>query len=375
MKSTMKGNLKKLLALLMIASFSAVQIAFAQDDSSGADPSNASVAQPASPASSDTSNTDPTTNSTQPAAPDTSGSNTSADPADASASSTSAVDPQDQGGASLQDAAGGQDALSGDALESTADPQSASSSLDAGSQMPLIDASSSDATSSTADSQALPIADASSTPVTTIESTSTADVVAENIDQNIDADQDLSDDTSDGDGSATTTQDQSQVLAPAAIPIPIEALAPKQQYAFALSGTSIPTTAAVKNSDGTVTQQEISAVVTPVVNNADGSLTIAGECSDAYYVVLLFKNATDYADDPSSYLINKAYPCVGGTFTYSIKQLPYDLPDGDYYLMVGEEDASGSWTPITAQTEVTINRSATATNTASSTTTSTSTTI
>ena len=333
----MKNVVRKLLALIVIISFSTAQIALAQSDAT------------------DTS-----------AAPGTAASDTgialAAPSADSSASSTDAgaatapapialaapVDPQDQGGATLQGTFNGQSTITADTLENTTDPQSANSSVSAGSEVPLVDASSSDATS-TDPSSVLAITDATGTPaVAPIASTSTADIVAA----------DIAVDTPDiPDQTATDTpQDQTQILPPVRVSIPLAALTPAAQYAFTLSGASIPAVTDVQHSDGTVTKVTASTVVTPVVNNTDGTFTIGGACSEAYYVVLLFKNATDYAESPSSYIVNRAYPCVGGTFTYSVSQLPYALPDGNYYLMVGQEGTSGSWTPETALTEITINK-------------------
>ena len=72
--------------------------------------------------------------------------------------------------------------------------------------------------------------------------------------------------------------------------------------------------------------------------------------------MLLFKNATDYAESPSSYIVNRAYPCVSGTFTYSISQLPHTLSDGTYYLMVAQEGTTGTWKPLTSLSAITINK-------------------
>lgn len=94
---------------------------------------------------------------------------------------------------------------------------------------------------------------------------------------------------------------------------------------------------------------------TLVVDNENGIMNISGACSDVYYVILLFKNATDYEKDPGSYIINKAYLCIGGEYSYSLDKLPTSLKDGTYYLLVGQQGESGLWKPITDLTEVVIN--------------------
>lgn len=81
--------------------------------------------------------------------------------------------------------------------------------------------------------------------------------------------------------------------------------------------------------------------------SADGdSLIVSGNCSKKYFVILLFRNASDYASDPSSAVANGAWPCVGGSFSYDLSALSPDTGNGTYYLMTGEEGDSGPWTPV-----------------------------
>lgn len=131
----------------------------------------------------------------------------------------------------------------------------------------------------------------------------------------------------------------------------------KPDYSFALTGATIPAKRSVENEDGNVVGEEtVAAPLTSSVDNTTGVVTVSGQCSDHYYVVLLFKNATDYANDRRSYIVNRAYPCVGNTFSYAISELPKTLQNGNYYLLVGEEGKSGTWKPITELTEITINK-------------------
>lgn len=349
--------LKKITAFTMIVSFSCVQFAFAQSDTSAA----SDAAAPTPPAIDSSPAPSATT-------VDSSSSATTAQPSSTanSSSNATAVNPQDAGSVSVQDATGvGQSTVTGDMLESTADPQAASSS----SPIPIVVASSSSATSTADSGQTLPIAGGTSTSTvgTISSSTSSADIVAQNIDPTTPTPPDTSSTSSNSINStdllpttdATTNGTSTQQTLPAlhGVSIPLADLAPQPQYSFALTGTSIPATKTVQNSDGTVTQTTVSSeTLSPAVDNSTGTITVSGSCSAAYFVVLLFKNATDYADDPSSYLVNKAYPCVAGTFTYSIAQLPYNVPNGNYYLMVAQEGTTGTWAPLTSLSEITINR-------------------
>lgn len=124
---------------------------------------------------------------------------------------------------------------------------------------------------------------------------------------------------------------------------------PEPDFEFELTGKQIATKKAnLPRAFGT----ESDALV---VDNENGVMNISGACSDVYYVILLFKNATDYEKDPGSYIINKAYLCIGGEYSYSLDKLPTSLKDGTYYLLVGQQGESGLWKPITDLTEVVIN--------------------
>ena len=146
------------------------------------------------------------------------------------------------------------------------------------------------------------------------------------------------------------------VETPQAVPLKDVELS-QPNYSFALTGKQIPTQRKVEDKNGAVVGEEtVAAALTSQVDNTKGEVALSGQCTNAYFVVLLFKNATDYSDDPRSYIVNRAYPGVGGAFSYSIADLPSSLPNGNYYLLVGEEGSKGSWKPITSQTEITINK-------------------
>jgi len=91
--------------------------------------------------------------------------------------------------------------------------------------------------------------------------------------------------------------------------------------------------------------------------NGEEKLELSDECGAVYYVILLFRQREDYVSAPRSYLVNRAYPCADGHFSYRLTDdgsLPTGL-DGTYYLLVGEEEETGPWravsTPIPLQIE------------------------
>lgn len=124
------------------------------------------------------------------------------------------------------------------------------------------------------------------------------------------------------------------------------------EYVFAVSEKTLPTKKKGKDGrDASVTNPVAAALDT------DGDVHVSGSCANTYFVVLLFKNQEDYANDPRSYILNKAYPCESGAYSYSIEDLPPTLENGTYYLLIGEQGDRGTWSPITSLREITIKRS------------------
>ncbi len=119
-------------------------------------------------------------------------------------------------------------------------------------------------------------------------------------------------------------------------------------FVMSLSGNTLPT----KRKLGDSTES-----VTTTIDPAKKVVNVSGTCSDAYYVVLLYKNQTDYDTDPASYILNRAYTCESGSYDYAIDDLPASVQNGTYYLLIGEQGERGSWRPVTSLTEVSINRS------------------
>ncbi len=126
-------------------------------------------------------------------------------------------------------------------------------------------------------------------------------------------------------------------------------------YVFELSGKKIATKRTDPKHGNAV--EVLTAQTEAMVDSVSGLVKISGVCTGTYYVVLLFKNQTDYETDPRSFIVNRAYPCEHGAYSYSIDRLPATLPNGTYYLMVGDQSENGPWTPATGLTEVSINRS------------------
>ncbi|MBP9757443.1 MAG: hypothetical protein KBD06_02475 [Candidatus Pacebacteria bacterium] len=124
------------------------------------------------------------------------------------------------------------------------------------------------------------------------------------------------------------------------------------KYVIQLSGNTIPT-----KKRGILGASSLIVPTATSIDSTTGTMTVSGTCASPYFVVLIFKNQDDYETDPRSFIMNKAFPCVDGTYSYSIDRLPATLPNGTYYLMVGEQGISGPWTPATGLTEISINRS------------------
>lgn len=350
----MKTVLKKLLALSLTVSLFTAQAAFAQtvpnEPAADTPAAGASVsAPPVQPADAEI----PAVVVTAPDATTSIDAPDAAAPSVPDASADQVVDIQGST-TTLQDTAGSQPAVEGSVLESTTNPEAATSS-------DITTVSVADATS-TGDST-LPLADATTTSDTSHatstlstpidEGAAALDVVAENVDANPPPDATVPDPAV-PDPDPAAPQAHAARRAPAVISADI---APGPEYTFALTGKQIPARQKIKDKNGdTVGEQVVVSPLMPQVDNASGTVSVSGQCSDKYFVVLLFKNANDYADDPRSYIFNSAYPCENGSFSYQISELPGNLPNGAYYMLIGQEGDRSTWTPITSLTEITINK-------------------
>lgn len=148
--------------------------------------------------------------------------------------------------------------------------------------------------------------------------------------------------------------------------LPMEDISPKDGFKFSIKNGRIPTTEApdwkvgdeIIDKYGKTTEVDKTEDITNIpklsVNSVTNTLKVSGSCSMKYFVVLLYKNETDYNNDPAASILNRAFPCVGGKYSYSIDELPTTIPNGTYYLLVGEMGDTGTWTPITALVPISI---------------------
>ncbi len=359
--NTMRIFTKKILTLAVIGSFVMAQTALAQ---SVPDASATTDTAPVTTSTDQTSVPSPDTASVPPSAPtetpsvsqttDQGASVLSNDAPTVSASasstlgSTAAPDPSAsstpqqsvdlQGSiAPVQDTTNMQSAASSTLLEDTTNPETTSTGA---TSIPVVDATTSTSSDTAVGIVGQDTSTGEATPVAV--STSTLDVVAQNVDASTD----------------TATSDVPTVVTPGKLAsLPIKDAPPSPTYSFALTGKHIPSQRKVEDKEGTVVGEEtVAAPLTSKVDNTTGEVTVSGQCSDAYFVVLLFKNATDYANDSRSYIVNRAYPCSQGAFSYAISDLPSTLLNGTYYLLVGQEGKTGTWKPITELTEITITK-------------------
>lgn len=135
-------------------------------------------------------------------------------------------------------------------------------------------------------------------------------------------------------------------------------LKPKSIYTFSLTQKKIKTEkiSINTNKDDFLKSKTVDNTINPVVDNETGGMSFGGVCNTKYFVVLLYKNENDYKNNSNSYIINKAFECIGGRFSYTIDQLPNNLPDGKYYLLIGQQGDTGSWTPISSLTEIVLGK-------------------
>jgi excisionase family DNA binding protein len=77
------------------------------------------------------------------------------------------------------------------------------------------------------------------------------------------------------------------------------------------------------------------------------SLEIRGSCDSRYFVILLFRNPQDYKEHPNLAVYNSAYPCEGGKIYFNLNQISADIvPEGDYYLLVAQQNENTPWIPV-----------------------------
>src|SRR3989344_631787 len=149
------------------------------------------------------------------------------------------------------------------------------------------------------------------------------------------------------------------------ITVTADELQPVEKYLFSLDGQTIPAKER-PNWSGIEVDKNGKKLVrtisnTPVLSpdSDEGSLNISASCSDPYFVVLLYLLVDDYDKSPNKYIYNKAFDCVGGSYDYSLNDLPGSIADGTYYLLIAGQGNEGPWKPITALIPVTITKEVT----------------
>lgn len=258
-------------------------------------------------------------------------------PASESIPTTDPSTPDLQGTEGVQDTANTQPTIPSDTLEDTSNPETEIT-------VETIVIPVEEAASSTPPEQELSGRDeAAADPLPVEEATSTLDIVAEDIGPEVKDEQ--------------PAQDPIPLVAEEVASVALADLTPDPEFTFSLTGRQIPSKRTFISREGKkVGEQTVTAPLVPQVDNATGVVSVSGQCSDVYFVVLLYRNQNDYLDDPSTYIVNRAFPCTNGSYSYAIADLPNNLANGQYYLLVGQQGERGAWTPITSLTEITINK-------------------
>lgn len=141
----------------------------------------------------------------------------------------------------------------------------------------------------------------------------------------------------------------------------VEEAEPEPEFTFEVKNNYIPTKEKPdwQKSDKEIKNKKLDNQITNIPNlsssESEGTLDISGNCSDPYFVILVYTKPEEYDKNPGSYIFNKAFECIDGEYAYSLKDLPEKLKDGTYYLLVAGQGNSGSWKPITALIPININ--------------------
>jgi hypothetical protein len=145
--------------------------------------------------------------------------------------------------------------------------------------------------------------------------------------------------------------------APSSSPTPA-LKAKKRMLQFTVSGSALPVSSRLPwqdkdTQDGTASTTRTN---TPQVSRSDDgrSFIVSGGCSKDFATVITYRNDSDYRDNPRNALANVATPCENGRYTFNLGSLPDSTQGGTYYLLIGEQSATGTWTPASALLPITI---------------------
>ena len=130
--------------------------------------------------------------------------------------------------------------------------------------------------------------------------------------------------------------------------LPIEILEPQKEYTFEINGSAIATSETPEWLGSANDEAIVEEAPVIRIEDASHELNVSGECSDPYYVILIYNDSEGYNTNPSSYIYNRAYPCENGHYSYSLSSLPFSLESGTFYLLVAGQGNKGPWKPISA---------------------------
>ncbi len=130
------------------------------------------------------------------------------------------------------------------------------------------------------------------------------------------------------------------------------------RLAFSLAGPSIKATRnlAWYDPEFAATLTDEPELVDPKVSITDGVMTVSGQCTREFFVVLFTKNVDDYTALPPRLASNYAASCVNNSFSYTVTHLPANTHEGPYYLLLAEQDATTPWVPLSNLQPVTLSR-------------------
>jgi|GEM_PF-5418353 len=147
------------------------------------------------------------------------------------------------------------------------------------------------------------------------------------------------------------------------LPPPPPALIAKRHLLFTAGGESLPTSNILPwftRDDLKVLQLDETKPLTissaPLIEQSVSgkSMIVSGFCDTAHYVILLYKNPTDYQKNPGAYAVNVAKSCVGGRYQFDLIAIPDTLSVGTYYLLIGAQGLAGPWRPASALVPITV---------------------
>ncbi len=128
----------------------------------------------------------------------------------------------------------------------------------------------------------------------------------------------------------------------------------KRALQFSIHGAALPVPGRLPWQDSTTSAPAMTEAPTISASEDGRSFTVSGSCSDAYAVVLTYRNEDDYRDNPRDALANIATPCTDDRYTFNLGALPDSTRGGTYYLLVGQQGETGTWTPISALLPISI---------------------